>query len=158
MSCQQRGSKIQIKGESLKSETVLAIGKFSILWSEFEKKNLNNNCTPKKLIEEGEKHKTSDAWREFAKKIQGRADYYEGLDIEFYVEYSLWPESAHRMQDEHMKLITEFIKSDGEESTSGGFLAIYRIRNNLLHGLKELEQLDNQIELFNAMNNILETL
>jgi hypothetical protein len=51
--------------------------------------------------------------------------------------------------------IIEFIVSEGRKSLAGGLLAIYRIRNNMFHGLKTWTDLDNQIDLFIALNNFL---
>jgi len=53
------------------------------------------------------------------------------------------------------KQIVDFINSDGRDSLSGGLHAIYRIRNNLFHGLKSWTDLDSQIELFMGLNDFL---
>ena len=45
-----------------------------------------------------------------------------------------------------------------EDLGCGCLLVIYRIRNNLMHGLKCIEQLNDQIKLFEAVNDVLETL
>ena len=40
----------------------------------------------------------------------------------------------------------------------GCLLTIYRIRNNFMHGLKDIATLKNQLDLFKAANSILEAL
>lgn len=37
-------------------------------------------------------------------------------------------------------------------------MSIYRIRCNMMHGLKIVKQLDNQYELFKAVNGVLESI
>ena len=51
--------------------------------------------------------------------------------------------------------LDELVNSDW---ICGALLCIYRIRNNLLHGLKELSELNGQIGLFKSMNNVLENI
>ena len=40
----------------------------------------------------------------------------------------------------------------------GCLMSIYRIRCNMMHGLKIVEQLDDQYELFKAVNGVLESI
>ena len=40
----------------------------------------------------------------------------------------------------------------------GCLMSIYRIRCNMMHGLKIVKQLDNQYELFKAVNGVLESI
>lgn len=42
--------------------------------------------------------------------------------------------------------------------TRGCLLVLHRIRNNLMHGMKLLEGLDGQIELFRAATAVLESI
>lgn len=57
-----------------------------------------------------------------------------------------------------MEIMCQFIEQTGDELTRGCFLVIHRIRNNLMHGIKLLEELDGQIELFRAANAVLESI
>ena len=50
------------------------------------------------------------------------------------------------------------MEQKGDNLNSGCLLAIYRIRNNLMHGLKMVEQLNDQFELFQAVNDVLESI
>lgn len=46
----------------------------------------------------------------------------------------------------------------GDDLNCGCLLVIYRIRNNLMHGLKMVEELNNQLKLFKAVNGVLESI
>ena len=50
------------------------------------------------------------------------------------------------------------MKQEGDDLRQGCLLVIFRIRNNLMHGLKCIEQLNDQLELFKAVNGVLESL
>lgn len=52
----------------------------------------------------------------------------------------------------------KFMEQKEEDVRCGCLLVIYRIRNNLMHGLKCIEQLNDQLKLFEAVNGVLETL
>lgn len=84
-------------------------------------------------------------------------DLYE-QDVKIYVGYTLEnPEKVeHLMTYTKRRKIEDFIYSKGRDSIVGGLIAIYRIRNNLFHGIKEIKDLNKQIELFKAMNSFLE--
>lgn len=57
-----------------------------------------------------------------------------------------------------MDVMKQFITQSGNELTRGCLLVLYRIRNNLMHGMKLLERLDGQIELFRAATAVLESI
>ena len=44
------------------------------------------------------------------------------------------------------------------EGVCGCLLVIRRIRNNMMHGLKAVSELDKQIELFRSANEVLESI
>ena len=52
----------------------------------------------------------------------------------------------------------QFITQSEGELTRGCLLVLHRIRNNLMHGMKLLEGLDGQIELFRAATAVLESI
>lgn len=65
-------------------------------------------------------------------------------------------------QKDHYDLLTDvmrqFITQSEGELTRGCLLVLHRIRNNLMHGMKLLEGLDGQIELFRAATAVLESI
>ena len=152
-----RGCTIKIKNVNLTREIIHQIGKFAVLWNVFEDEKCDNNCNNYKLqkIAESVTSINPITLENFARALQGRVDILSN-GIEEYVEYVLIPSDAHGRNSKHAVEIKRFIESNGQESLAGGLMAIYRIRNNMFHGLKELSSLDGQIELFKAMNKMLE--
>lgn len=57
-----------------------------------------------------------------------------------------------------MDIMCRFLEQNGDGLACGCLLVIHRIRNNLMHGLKLLGQLDDQIELFRAANEVSESI
>lgn len=148
---------MQIKDFILKDETVLEIGKFAILWNLFEKQYCNNNCNPNVLrriapsltIE-------SDVLKKLSIVLNARCLWFE-MVISDYARRSLHPGNARVSAEENISCMEQFLKLEGEELVLGCLLIIHRIRNNLMHGLKVAEQLDDQFALFEAVNNVLES-
>ena len=151
---------IKILNNDLTGEIVTEIGKFSILWAEFEKL-LNNNCSDELLLKQKNRISIKEQLLlDFNQSLHGRTEYFNE-DIEVYTNYNLIPENAHRPQDKYIKLMKDFMGLDElvkDDWTCGALLCIYRIRNNLLHGLKCINELNGQIELFKAMNKVLENI
>ena len=78
---------------------------------------------------------------------------------EDYVNTGLYPDNARRSKTdkEERKAMEDFINQSGDEIALGCLMTIYRIRCNMMHGLKIVEQLDDQYELFKAVNGVLES-
>ena len=139
----------------LKQETILEIGKFCILWAEFEKEHCNNDCNSNLIWQFAQTHKTDiPILQNLSQELNGRVDLYED-NIVHYVDYNLTPQGARKPSVGDLKTIKDFIAFKGENLLAGALLSIYRIRNNLLHGLKNVNELDGQIELFKAINAVL---
>lgn len=153
-----RSNTIKIRNENLTRKIVHQIGKFAILWNVFEDEKCNNRCNNNVLrqIAPSLTNINLATLKNFAIALQGRVDI-RANGIEEYVEYILVPDNACRMNPRHAEDVKRFIETDGQKSLAGGLIAIYRIRNNMFHGLKELQSLDGQIELFKAMNKVLES-
>ena len=140
----------------LKQETILEIGKFCILWSEFEKEHCNNDCNSNQIWQFAQNKKCDiNLLQNLSKELNGRVYLYED-NIVHYVDYNLTPQGARKPSVGDLKTIKDFIAFKGENLFVGALLAIYRIRNNLLHGLKKVDELDGQKDLFNAINLFLE--
>ena len=145
-----------IKDKNINDKMIAEIGKFTVLWSLFEKNN-DNYITIDKLpvIAASITHINAETVKNLATALQGRVDILAS-GIEEYIGYNLIPGGARPMSDDNKAKMGLFIGSNGQQSLVGGLIAVYRIRNNLLHGLKELTELNGQIELFRAMNALLE--
>lgn len=151
---------IKILNNDLTDKIVFEIGKFSIFWAEFEK-SLGNNCSDDLLVNKKHLFMVDDnVIINFWKSLHNRSQYFDE-DIEAYTNYNLIPENAHRPRDKYIKYMKDFLNLDElvkNDWVCGALLCIYRIRNNLLHGLKCIDELNGQIELFKAMNKVLENI
>ena len=149
---------VRIRGHHLNEETVFEIGRFSILWSIFENQFCHLKCTSSVLAEIAPTLTIDPAARaRFAEALRCRCDLYKLLSAD-YVRFSLHPSGSRLSSEDEQMLMQRFIEHRGGESTLGCLLIIRRLRNNLMHGLKLPEQLDDQLELFRAMNDVLEHL
>ena len=83
-----------------------------------------------------------------------------GRNVDNYVKTRIYPENGARVSNTdrttYMPIVAGFISSGGNNELVGALLAIFRIRNNMFHGLKGYSELDEQIDLFKAMNAVLE--
>ena len=149
---------MKIKGENLNDELVVEIGKFSILWNCFERFYCHNSCNPRKITSVAFLiNIDKDKQAELAKALNNRRSRF-GQIIPDYVETGLHPGNARLSKEEDQRLMIEFMQQSGEDMRCGCLLVIHRIRNNLMHGLKCIEQLNDQLELFQAVNGVLESL
>lgn len=147
-----------INGYDLQNETVFEIGKFSILWNCFEHDWCNNNCNPDK-IKAIVKLINADMEKQakLAKELNKRRNWFDQLEMD-YIKDSLHPGNARASKEADMQVMRQFLAQEGDDLLYGCLLVIYRIRNNLMHGIKLLEELDGQIELFRAANDVLENI
>ena len=151
---------MQIKGRNLKNKTVLEIGKFAILWNCFEKEYCNNNCKAAVIREKanliqidiGTQAKFADVINKRRIKL--------GQSITEYITNGLHGENAHGSPETDMNTMCKFLEKCGDydELVCGCLLVIRRIRNNMMHGLKAVSELDKQIELFRSANEVLESI
>ena len=155
----------------MNNETILEVGKFAILWNVFEEWRCKCNCSHEKIKEVVDdvmriraivgKREEEDAFINFATELAKRAKKLE-ISVEECVRTKLYPTDDKRAkiskigQEVYMAKVIEFINSGGKNALDGALLAIWRIRNNMFHGLKGHSVLDEQIELFRAMNAVLE--
>jgi len=150
---------------NLKNDTIFGVGKFAILWNVFEDYKCTCECTHEK-IKDAVLHITSDrnaAFKKLVIALNNRANSIrQGMSIDDYVSKKLYPtdDSRARISPKeralYMGRVIEFVKSGGETALDGALLAIWRIRNNMFHGLKGHSALDEQKELFEAMCGVLE--
>lgn len=66
--------------------------------------------------------------------------------------------NARRTKDADDLLMKSFLEQNNGDVCCGCLLVIYRIRNNLMHGLKCIEELNDQFYLFEAVNDVLESI
>ena len=147
-----------IKGNNLSDDLVVENGKFAILWNCFERYQCNNNCNPSK-IRSIYKNLSIDkaAQRELAKVLNERRSWF-GQIISLYVETGLYPGNARQNNIDDRMAMGRFLEQNEEDLRHGCLLVIYRIRNDLMHGLKCIEQLNDQLTLIKAVNGVLESI
>lgn len=148
---------MKIKNYDLNNELILEIGRFSVLWNCFERSQCSNNCSPRQIKAVCQNLCIDkDKINELAKVINTRREIFN-VSISDYVQDGLHPEAARSSNPKEKELINIFLEQREGDSTVGCLLAINRIRNNLMHGLKQIEDLNNQLDLFRAVNEVLES-
>ncbi len=145
-----------IKGYDLNDELIVEIGKLAVLWNLFEKNYCCYKCTPAKIMEICDcisvgKEKQSA----LAKALNDRRLWFEQLYTDFIVG-GLYSDNRHPKEDE-INHIKAFLKQE-DNTFYGCMLCVSRIRNNLMHGLKDVDTLNAQLDIFKAANGILESL
>ena len=149
---------MEIKGQKLNDEMVMEIGKFAILWNCFERFCCNNACNPAKIKEVASWVNVDNQKQSKLAEVLNQRRRWFGQVVSEYVETGLYPGNARQNQGKDRLLMEKFMEQCDEDLRPGCLLVIYRIRNNLMHGLKCIEQLNDQLELFQAVNGVLESI
>ena len=154
---------MKIAGYTVRNNVVTEIGKFAILWNCFEHFICDNNCNIFKIINIGKSINIDEAKMNMLREaVKNRMELF-GVDSTSYVVDGLYPDGskkAHKEEnqrdiEQHMK---QFIDNNAAKPAIGCLLVISRIRNNMMHGLKDVSDLGKQLELFQAVNGVLEDL
>ena len=148
---------MKIKNYNLDDELILEIGKFSVLWNCFERFQCSNSCSPNKIKNICTKISIKKDKEVVLATVLNRRRSFYNMIISEYVQQGLSPIGARQPQEDDKRLMEEFLKQSGDDLTCGCLLTIYRIRNNLMHGLKQIEDLNTQLDLFKAVNEVLES-
>lgn len=159
---------MKIKGHDLKCETVKELGKFAVLWNLFEKDFCKKSCNPQKIIkicDSGSVAIDREVMQELVSVLNPNL-FGNSIDVLIiYDGYGLYPKDAKQSNTTvvYKAKMLKFLEEPFPESIDSGIyagclLVIERIRNNLMHGLKEIELLDYQLPLFRAVNAILENI
>lgn len=143
---------ININNYNFNEETVIEIGKFAILWNIFENTKCDKDCNSSKLKHLVIDQKTNEFWKRLSLIFKNRV-IVNKTDTFGYAENKL--SLGNKLTTEQKEKVIAFIESKGKECLFGGLIAIYRIRNNMFHGLKDWTNLDNQINLFKGINEFL---
>ena len=148
---------MKIRNYNLDDELIIEIGRFSVLWNCFERFQCNNSGNPNSIKAICAKI-SIDKDKEVALTtvLNKRRSFYNMI-VSDYVQQGLFPTGARQPQEDDKRLMEEFLEQSGDDLTCGCLLTIYRIRNNLMHGLKQIEDLNNQLNLFKAVNEVLES-
>ena len=147
-----------LNGENLNNELILEIGRFAILWNCFERDYCNNFCKIPEVKNAALFVNIDDAKQAQLSKILNQRRRRFGQNVAEYIDAGLHPRNAHHNSTETKQLMRQFLEQSDGDLRSGCLLVIFRIRNNLMHGLKNIGELNNQLELFQAINDVLESI
>lgn len=139
----------------LEKETIYTLGEFSILWCYFEQKIFNSEANPSKMLNWARRQEFTFELITLCENIKEKAIIYlNGID-DTTIETRIY--SLNRLpNDEHHKLISDFLKGNTDNSLLGCSLFILRIRNNMFHGIKDIFTLNDQREMFMGINAFLQ--
>lgn len=130
--------------------TVNAIGEFSIVWALFERDKCNQNCSPcklrilsEKIIESEELKENCNFFREINQDLIIRK---KSRITDETIQDLYFSQETNNQQE-----LIDFLMRNAQDWKSfltGAMLLVYRIRNNMLHGLKDEYDLNKQKEIF----------
>lgn len=147
-----------IKEHDLEESTVLEIGKFAILWNWFEHSWCNNNCNSQVIRRIAKTIPINkEKLNQLANVLNERCSWSCQLKTD-YILISLHPQNSRMSSKNDIETMLQFMEQTGEDLNCGCLLVLNRIRNNLMHGIKRIEDLNGQIELFKAANDVLESI
>lgn len=146
-----------INNVDLSNGLIIEIGKFAILWNCFERDFFNYRCNPHRIIHSYDNIYIDKDKQIFFANILNKRRLQFDFGIDEYVEEGLHPSNSNNSTSESTKLMKKFIEYPSEDNRCGCLLIILRLRNNFMHGLKDISELDEQIELFQAINSVLES-
>jgi hypothetical protein len=135
-------------GDTLKRETVKVVSNFTLIWNLFEGVLCNN-------------HARTQAFENLAIEIAQRA--LHSVEIEDCVRFwshryltdtdfnNLFQSLNFRPRDlrEHVEAVLRREKNDLRSQLLAVMIIIYRLRNNLFHGLKTIDTLNDQVPNLN---------
>ena len=170
------GNVIKIKGFDFWDDVVTEIGKFAILWNEFERKHTTFGKIKIRDIESANlPHLSPEDTRKIRDALKFQYEEYHAIErtpeeIKRFLKAFLYTEHG-RFIEKDFTLIRKFYEDNGteDEITKGCLLTIHRYRDNLLHGIKTMHDdapsmntvawgLNGQLDIFIVLNSILESI
>lgn len=150
---------MKVAWDNIDNSIVVEIGKFTILWNCFERTICDYNCSPRVISEKSKSIIIDQNKKDDLIRAINYRKYLLDRNVYEYIENGLFPDNAKRNQsfDKICESINNFIRQTDEDTNEGCLFFIYRIRNNLMHGLKIPDDLNGQYELFKAVNGVLES-
>lgn len=144
----------------IQDEVIIEIGKFALLWNDFENRFLSNGDY-KKLPTECEKiiirNQTScEEFRCYLCSVREQCAIQDG----FYDDFLFPQKSNRKIKDNEKEAIRAFLEMplESDKQLYGCLLIIKRYRDNLMHGIKDINLLEEQKSAFEIINEILESL
>jgi hypothetical protein len=142
---------------SLNEQERGAIKDFTLLWSLYEGTILNNSANANAIIRTVRSLKNDgklsmEPLRPAIKHFLDR--YYDGIDLTHHFYH------LHLRSNDHPDLVERVVRrqsSDDVEILSALLIMVFRLRNNLFHGIKWSYEIQGQLENFRNANNLLMT-
>lgn len=149
-----------IAKQKIKSSIVNEIGKFAILWSCFERYCCNNHCNSSILKNKSELISISDEKAKILHDTLKKRMEINNNNTNDYIQCGLYPKGSNQHSKDDELYMEQFINDSDKPNDNiiGCLLVIQRIRNNMMHGLKDIHGLEEQIDLFQAVNGVLENI
>ena len=134
-----------------------AIMHFTLLWSYFEDQALENNASPKKIVDSAGRFERLGRLKPAALEVdlayfQDR--YFQNGDFTWRFE-GLFRENLDKEALDLVRSVRNGEKTNTGDRIAALLLIIYRLRNRLMHGDKWDEDLGGQIDNFMHANNVL---
>lgn len=144
----------------INEETTRAICKFTVLWNYFESHIYGKECNPKKIFSG---HRVSNLYVTenctylIANVKSTVLEYARGAHV---LDRLIPKNRIGELNGNRRDIVMTFFQSKNTTVDANTFIAIeyvlYRIRCNLFHGTKSPYFLNDQIHLFNAINEYLD--
>lgn len=143
-----------IEDHCVDEDTIFTLGNFTVLWAQFELNYCDKFASPKKIHDMMNDFEPDKKLCSLCEIIRVSALDYIGNYDEYTMSQRIYS-STNGGRPEYIARIKSFIE-DGEMDFDGCMLFIERIRNNLLHGEKDIYTLPVQKKMFNAINSLLD--
>lgn len=141
-------------GTNFNEKELASVKDFSLIWNVFEKEVCNNNCSVQRLKEKIDSVKIDiNDFVIFLKYFKNRYSA-DGIINERF-------EYLHFRPNDKRELVESVIlgvNTDPQDIVLALSIIVYRFRNNMFHGLKNMQEIDKQNENFENANGILVTL
>jgi hypothetical protein len=131
-----------------------AIKDFSLLWSLYEGTILNASGSANAIIHAVDSLKASD--RLTLEPLRGAIDYFVERYFDGDLTYAF--DELRLRSNDHRALVEKVVKrqsTDDTEILSAILIVVFRLRNNLFHGVKWSYGIRGQLENFRNANNVL---
>ena len=141
-------------GTHFTENDLASIKDFSLAWNVFENLVCNNNCSVARLNER--LNQIQFEINEFAEPLE----YFKNRYVQDGVTNERF-ESLNFRQNDRRELVQEVLLGSDQEVQNivlALSIIVYRFRNNLFHGLKQMEFINQQKENFENANLILITI
>lgn len=136
-------------------QIILELGKFSLLWNAFERILFKQECSINKIKNYQHYDKINNE-KYYLNLLNELLTYFNKKKTEItkdFIKQKLYSNNRNEYQIE----VENVLKNDshGKELQIGTILILFRLRNNMFHGLKDCFNINHQYQLFVSANSLL---